>query len=163
MKAKPKKSDNWSKVSIHEILRKRCYSGNRFYNVRKTKDLGSRTLTKKFVKDESEWIQMSVPKIIDDNITSAVTEKLETKKHTRIDRHPSYLLAGLLKCGICDASYTYGGPGRDNKGKKACNNRSLRGDQLGRHVIEKLNKVIFSEENLEGTNRELIARLENQP
>ncbi len=160
MKAMPRKSPSWSKVSIHEILRKGCYAGSRFYNVRKTKDLGSRTLTKKFVKDESEWIQMNVPRIIDDKIVSAVAERLDKKKHTKIDRHPSYLLTGLLKCGICNGSYSYGGPGRDdkyfyyrcstkmNKGKKACNNRSLRGDLIDRQVIEKLNKVIFSEQNV---------------
>ena len=130
------------------------------YNVRKTNDLGSRTLTKKFVKDESEWIQMSVAKIIEENIASAVMERLEKKKHTKIDRHPSYLLTGLLKCGLCNGSYCYGGIGRNgkyfyyrcaakvNKGKDACNNRTIRGDQLDTEIIEKVRKVIFSEDSV---------------
>ena len=160
LKANPRKSDKWSKVSIHDILRKSYYSGNRIYNVRKAKDLGTRTLGKKFLKDESEWIQMSVPRIIDDQTASAVRERLEKKKHTKINRHPTYLLTGLLKCGICNGSYCYGGIERNkkyfyyrcssrmNKGKSACDNRSIRGDQLDAEVIEKVSKVIFSEDNV---------------
>ncbi len=160
LKANPRKSDQWSKVSIHDILRKSYYSGNRIYNVRKAKDLGTRTLGKKFLKDESEWIHMSVPRIIDDQTASAVRERLEKKKHTKINRHPTYLLTGLLKCGICNGSYCYGGIERNkkyfyyrcsakmNKGKSACDNRSIRGDQLDAEVIQKVSKVIFSEDNV---------------
>jgi site-specific DNA recombinase len=160
LRIKPRKSDQWSKVSIHDILRKSYYSGNRIYNVRKAKDLGSRTLGKKFIKDESEWIQMSVPRIIDDPTAIAVRERIEKRKHTKIDRHPTYLLTGLLKCGICNGSYCYGGIGRNgkyfyyrcaakvNKGKDACNNRTIRGDQLDAEIIEKVRKVIFSEDSV---------------
>ena len=158
--SKPRKADKWSKVSIHDILRKECYSGVRYYNVRKAKDLGVRTLGKNFTKDKSEWIKMKVPQIVDDDTFSAVKERVEKRKKTTVKRQAVYLLTGLLKCGACNASYTFGGLGRDkkyfyyrcstrlNKGKNVCSNRSIRGDLLDAEIINKVKNVIFTEKNI---------------
>ena len=116
---------------------------------------------KKFVKDESEWIQMAVPQIIAEETSQAAKEKLQKRKHSGFDRHPTYLLTGLFKCGICNANYSYGGVGRNssyfyyrcstkmNKGGKACNNRTLKGELLDTEIIRKVSEVIFSEENVQ--------------
>ena len=157
---RPRKSDGWSQISIHDILRRGCYTGTRIYNVKKTKDLGRRTLGKKFVKGESEWIQMTVPQIIDEETSQAVKEKLQKRKHSGLRRQPAYLLTGLLRCGLCNASYSYGGAGRNssyfyyrcstkmNKGGKACNNRTLKRELLDAEIIRKVSEVIFNEENV---------------
>jgi site-specific DNA recombinase len=160
-KIKPRKTPSWSKVSIHDILRKDCYTGERTFNVRKTKDLGRRTLGKKFLKDESEWVQVQVPRIIDEETFRAAKERLEKKRKAGIDRQPVYLLTGLLKCGKCGSNYSYAGwLGKEkkyfyyrcatkmNKGLKACDNRNLKGDELDKAVIKKVGEVIFSESNV---------------
>jgi site-specific DNA recombinase len=160
-KIKPRKTPSWSKVSMHDILRKDCYTGERTFNVKKTKDLGRRTLGKKFLKDESEWVQVAVPKIISEETFQAARERLAKKRKAGIARQPGYLLSGLLKCGKCGSNYSYAGSPwkgkhyfyyrcatKMNKGLKACDNRNLKGHQLDQAIIRKVSEVIFSEQNI---------------
>jgi len=71
-----------------------------------------------------------------------------------------YLLSGLMRCGKCDGVYGVTGYGRkrkyayyncinySKKGKKVCPGRRLRADELDREVINRVRKLVFSEENM---------------
>ena len=155
---KPRNKKTWPKSSISEILRKHCYSGTHYFNTRKRKELGKR-IHLRDEKDKSEWIAIKVPQIIDEETFSSVKEKMGRRKFKISRRKTTQILSGLLVCGKCGQPYKiidyyrgkypyYRYSTKATQGKKACNSRNLRGDEIDKAIMEEATSIIFSKENL---------------
>ena len=155
---KPRKKNEWVKSSISEILRKQCYGGTHYFNTRKRKDLGKRVHLRD-IKDKSEWIEIKVPQIVDDDIFKAVKEKMGKRKFKTPRRKTNQILSGLLVCGLCKQPYVIGDYYRGKypyyrcstkmkQDKNVCSNRTLRGDELDKVILAEVKDKIFSERNL---------------
>jgi site-specific DNA recombinase len=156
---KPRNRKRWGKSSICEILRKNCYSGTHYFNTRKRKELGKRVHLRD-QKDSSEWIPIKVPRIIDEETFKLVKEKVGGRKFKSLRKSTTQILSGLLKCGVCGQPYFirdyyrgtypyYRCSTKMTRGREACDNRNLRGDELDRLILEEVKGVIFSEQHLQ--------------
>ena len=158
---KPRQRSEWARSSISDILRKECYSGRHFFNTRKRKELGKKLNFRK-QKDKSEWIEIQVPQIVDDDIFTAVKEKMKRRqfKSPSTRRKTDQVLPGLLICGKCNEPYVIGDyykgkypyyrcSTKMKKGVSACDNRNLRGDEVDEVVLREASKLIFSKSNLQ--------------
>lgn len=91
----------WYPNVINRLLRQEMYTGtyraNRF---------GSQKIAahkkRQFVKPESEWITMSCPRIIDDDLFRAAQDRLRANRFVRkLPVTAKYLLQGIIRCGVC--------------------------------------------------------------
>jgi site-specific DNA recombinase len=60
-------------------------------------------------RPRSEWIEVPVPRIIDDSLFRRVQERTEENRRfgkRRLRRHRVYLLRGLIKCGVCGHAFS---------------------------------------------------------
>ena len=158
-KYKPRNQNKWMKSSISEVLRKHCYSGTHYFNIRKRKELGQRVHLRD-EKDRSEWIAVKVPKIVDDDIFKAVKDKMAGRRFESTRKRTSQILTGLMVCGKCQDKYVIGNYYRGKypyyrcstkmkKGKAVCDNRNLRGDEIDSIILHEATEIIFSRENLQ--------------
>ena len=158
---KPRQRSEWARSSISDILRKECYSGRHFFNTRKRKELGKKLNLRK-QKDRSEWIEIQVPQIVEDEIFRVVKEKMKRRqfKSPSTRRKTDQVLPGLLICGNCNQPYVIGDyykgkypyyrcSTKMKKGLSACDNRNLRGDEADEVVLREASKLIFSKSNLQ--------------
>ena len=115
---KPRRDgQHWASGTILRILRNEWYIGRAYYNrtTRRPRDRSPGESAEfqpaKFVITErprSEWIEVPVPAIIDEALFARVQQRMaENRKFSkrRLRRHGTYLLKGLLKCGICGHTY----------------------------------------------------------
>jgi len=108
---------HWSVLTIVRILRNEWYIGRAYYNRtarhRRDQAPGERTesqagrlvITK---RPRSEWIEVSVPAIVDEALFARVQQRMAENRQfakRRLWRHSTYLLKGLLKCGVCGHGY----------------------------------------------------------
>lgn len=102
-KYKPANSQTWAKSSITRILQNEAYIGTIHYNKYERKD---KSLV---LRDESEWIEISIAPIIDLVTFNAAQERFAKNKLTR-RRQPTrfYLLNGLIFCEECKKPYSGG-------------------------------------------------------
>ena len=156
---KPRSGNKWSKTTIANILKNETYIGWTVFNKSDNKTLG------KQFKPKSEWI------IIKNTHEPIISEQLFNKVQKLIEqRQPKnqpaqvtasqYLLSGLIKCGKCGGAYGVTGYGRNKKyvyyncityskkGKDVCSGYRIRADELDKEIIERVRKLIFSEENM---------------
>lgn len=100
---RPGHSQAWAKSSVRRILQNKAYIGKIYYNKheRKAKSLA--------LRDESEWIEISIPPIIDLAVFNSAQERFAQNKLTR-RRQPTrfYLLNGLIFCEECKKPYSGG-------------------------------------------------------
>lgn len=101
---KPRNKDEWGRSSISEVLRKPCYSGTHYFNTRKRKELGKRVHLRD-QKDKSEWVQVTVPRLVDDETFQAVKAKMSQRRFITPRKTTDQILAGLLVCSKCGQSY----------------------------------------------------------
>ena len=107
----------WESGTVLEILKREWYVGRAYYNRvahrlqdRTQHDTGNTRPTKvvKQVRPRSEWIDVSVPRIIDDATFARVQERIAANRRfseRRLKRKNVYLLRGLIRCGVCGYSY----------------------------------------------------------
>jgi len=122
-------SKNWSASSIGRILSSEIYIGNYYYNRRRSKKVKGqitkmgnpkRTIS---LRDEDEWLQISVPTIIDQllyDLAQKQKKKNITNKHVGNPKY-EFLLKSLLKCGHCGRTWeatTYSGRIDPKSGEK---------------------------------------------
>ena len=140
----------WKRTTIYKILSSRLYIGKHVFNRMETK-------THK-VKPESEWIDISVEPIIDEETFNiAQNRKWERSPKNvppRIVNSPT-LLTGLLKCGECGASMTlatgkggryryYKCTNRIHNGKDSCNSKNIPMKKLDSIILEALAERVFT-------------------
>jgi len=119
--AKPKRGNVWQKSSIAKILSNTAYIGTVHYNKHK------RNETALELRDNSEWIEISVPVILDKGIFDQAQERLKQNRDNR-RKQPSrfYMLSGLVYCEDCGKPYVA-------QTKKPGNNRLASEGQAYRH------------------------------
>jgi len=94
-----------------------------------------------------------------DRVQKLIEERQPKNKPAQVTAS-QYLLSGLMRCGKCNGAYGVTGYGRkrkyayynyinySKKGKKVCPGRRLRADELDQEIIERVRKLVFSDENM---------------
>ncbi len=156
---KPRSGSYWSKSTVANILRNEPYIGWTVFNKRDKKTTGRQ------FKPKDEWIiiKNTHEPIISEELFNRVQKLIEERqpKNTPAQVTASqYLLSGLMRCGKCSGAYGVTGYGRQRKyayyncinyskkGKKVCPGRRLRADELDQEIIERVRKLVFSDENM---------------
>lgn len=182
----------WNSSTVRAILECEWYIGRAYYNriknrVReRTREEIAQGAPRKIVKTErprSEWITVPVPRIIDDALFARVQQRIQENRHfaeRRLKRKRTYLLRGLLKCGMC--GYAYLGmtqptrsPARPglryyrcsaryeaervlNGLTERCNNQILRGDGVDEVVWSTVRDLLLKSDVLAGHLRKWLER-----
>ncbi len=100
----------WTGGFVKNILHCEWYVGRAYYNRKgyrspETGESKSRIITD---RPRSEWIEVPVPRIIDDALFARAQERVEENRKFAMRRQKepqAYLLKGLLRCGQCGAPY----------------------------------------------------------
>ncbi|WP_203368856.1 recombinase family protein [Cysteiniphilum marinum] len=170
-----KGKDCWDRSTICYMLKNPVYKGQaafgkkkvgpRINYVRPRKDSCEQPKrnVSRYRVEESEWIYIPVPAIIDESLFDAVQDQLlENKKRARVQKQgQTYLLQGLLVCKRCNRAYCGGKSTRYNKKKtiysyyrctgtdsirfggiKMCNNKQANAEALEIVVWEEVKKLL---------------------
>ena len=156
----------WTKMRVQERLADSTYIGEHYFN-----RFDSRSRKE---KPRSEWILISVPPIIDEELWNRAVE-LRRENRPSKRRPPAVtgspvLLTGLLYCGRCGARMTletaksgryryYNCATYTRKGKNSCPGRRVRQDELDQAVLEHLAGRIFTKERIRAIVRELATEI----
>jgi site-specific DNA recombinase len=169
---KPKKGGvAWDRSSIREILKNPTYTGTSYFgktercegsleNIRRynSKIYEKAKYGRKKLPQE-QWLPISVPQIICESDFEQVQEKLKKNKvlSERNTKYPS-LLQGIMTCGICgkpfykrvrrngEKSIGYYYCRSQQERNRKCSNRSIRQEELDKHVFEEVLKLLKSPE-----------------
>lgn len=158
MRSKP-----WRIQSVHLILSSQTYMGLHIFN-----KFDSRA---KRIKDESEWIKIPVPSIIDASLFEAASRirSAHTPKMCAARRLTSpNLLTGLLKCE-CGASMVistgkggryryYKCQNRISKGNTVCKSKNFPADQLETLVLDAIRQKLCTPDHI----RQIIEALNSE-
>lgn len=161
---KTKTGREFNSASLNTILHNRKYIGEYVYNRRVQKNRrGKCNSHKNKSEDEIIRIPNGVPRIVDDETFDKVQKRLEANKRKTTTYKPnsSYLLSGLVECGVCGFHYqgnTRASGGKNNSiyssyrcGKKqnhkgGCCNTEIEKNRLENFVLEQLQKYLFTDE-----------------
>ncbi|MDI3478550.1 MAG: site-specific recombinase, partial [Thermoanaerobacterium sp.] len=155
---KTKKGNNFSKNSLHEILKNEKYIGKYVFN-KGTKH------NHRIQKDDVIVINNAIPAIVDKNLFEEVQKKMERAKKTQGSHNAQriYLLTGLVQCGICGSSmvgslgkkkYTYYRCNNKDRTKQ-CSNKDINKDVLERYILNELSKRVFSDTAIPALSKRL--------
>jgi site-specific DNA recombinase len=153
----PKGAKRWSDYGMMRLLKRQMYTGEYFSYQVYNKKISAKKFDRK-PRDESEWIPMQCPAIIDKETFEKAQAKLERNKQQRIreTKHP-YLLAGVLYCGCCGRKirpaheplkygmYFYYQCNAVSLKDRSCTNHSVSSDVVDTMVWEKLKQVCRNE------------------
>jgi len=110
---KPRKGGQWRTSTLHGILRNETNIGTTYFNKRYAIETNNgkqkykkRIKTGTKLREKKEWIPIPVTPIMPKEKFYAI-QALLVKNHKVFNngKH-SYLLSGLVKCGICDSTYS---------------------------------------------------------
>ncbi|TDA63904.1 MAG: hypothetical protein D9V45_12925 [Chloroflexi bacterium] len=119
--ARPKLGGTWQKSSIAKILANTAYIGTVHYNKFKRSE---KTLE---LRDNTEWIEITVPAILDNGIfDQAQTRLRENRENRRKQPDRFYMLSGLVYCEHCGRPYV-------SQTAKAGRNKRVNDAQTYRH------------------------------
>jgi len=102
-----KGKSNWRAATLLGILKNEWYVGTAYYNRRSHRMRPGAGVERK-ERPRSEWIVVPVPQLIDEKLFARVQERIqENRRFARrhLKRKRTYLLRGLLKCGVCGYAY----------------------------------------------------------
>ncbi len=149
-------------VVVSDMLKNEKYKGIYVYNQFKRQKVNG--VTKDIKQPDNEIIRIvgGVPAIVTEELWEAANKMHEkTKRVSRNERSITYLLSGLISCGVC--GMTYAGdraPERGNrkervvyrcigeKKNKVCKNKAIKKELAEFMVINELDKLL-SEEGIE--------------
>ena len=146
----------WSKASINAILRRQNYTGSYYAYRTYRKKTGTNT-SKVLHRDRAEWIEMSCPAIVSQELFDRVQQKLASNRNKRIreSRYQS-LLQGVLYCGICGRKMAHGrykgdtyyicGANKEKAG--SCQNRICKADIVDATAWEIIVKICKDERTI---------------
>ncbi|WP_141630706.1 recombinase family protein, partial [Wolbachia pipientis] len=157
--------ERWKRSTIWKMLRNPAYIGRAAYGKTKACSKPQVRKSKKgtcgklknghFSNDKENWIYVSVPKIISDNLFDSVQVQLtENRQRARVrERKETFLLRSLTVCQRCQ--YTYCGAYSRNQrysyyrcsgsrfnGNRVCDNKSIRTDVLDTVIWEEVKSVL---------------------
>jgi site-specific DNA recombinase len=174
----------WHTSTIRTMLKNRTYTGTAIFGktercdgdsqkIVRTPKSGRMQISKhaKKMSPEEQWITISVPAIVSEDLYRTVQEKLDHVKRFsfRNTKVPS-ILQGILVCGKCGGSYYkksrinrhtyYSCYHNISKGDKKCGNRSIRQKGLDDYIWA---WVIDMLQNPELIEKEIRRRSEEDP
>ena len=100
----------WRRDQVKFMLRNPTYAGTRYFNrmtqVRDADDAKQGKRGKRALRDRAEWIAVSVPAIISQELFDRVQDRLQQagRRYQRPAVH--FLLSGLIECGECGRGYS---------------------------------------------------------
>jgi site-specific DNA recombinase len=127
----PARRGKWSVSTVVRMLRCEWYIGTAYYNRTKIRrhpaaDLhvpGKRAPRRtRVVRPRSEWIEVAVPPLIDEELFGRVQQRLEERRRfarRNLKTEGVFLLRGLLKCGLCGHAYIGSTDRKHYKGKES--------------------------------------------
>lgn len=111
----PGGKERWSTSTVRRIFKNPAYTGTTYANRTQTvqpkmrrsalQDPGARGETQ-VLRPEQDWIPISVPAILDQDLFDGVQQKLSYNRQMspRNNKSHQYLLRGLVSCGLCRLS-----------------------------------------------------------
>ncbi len=130
-----RKGNPFSASVLHSMIANEMYAGTKWAFKTYQKTVAQRK-RKVFQRDQSEWISIAIPAIIDQNtFAKASTVRMQNKVLAKRNAKHEYLLSGLIRCAAC--GYAMRGVTYPQRNKKeyryyvctayanghACNNR----------------------------------------
>lgn len=111
----PEGKKRWSTSTVRRILRNTAYIGTTYANQTQTVQPKRRRSAlqapvargeTQILRPEKDWIPISVPAIVDQDIFDQVQQKLSYNRQasSRNNKSYQYLLRGLVSCGLCRLS-----------------------------------------------------------
>ena len=188
--------DCWDRSTIWYMLKNPVYKGQAAFGKRK---IGARLSYVRPRKDSSEqpknnvsrypvekdeWIYITVPAIIDENLFDVVQEQLEeNKKRARLRKQgETYLLQGLLVCKHCDRAYCgnkrtkqrkdgnsyliYRCTGTDAArfgGTKLCNNKQVSAQAIELIIWEEVKKLLKDPQKIYNEYKRRLEEIDKSP
>ena len=140
----------WSPASIHRVLSNPTYSGKIWYGKRCVDHSNGKLIKQK--KDNWTIVEGIHASIISSETFEAVQARLSQNTGKPTKKGRTYLLSGLLKCGLCGGamsgySFTkktgqtysyYKCSSHMSKGTVACQGQSIPADQFEAAIVDKL-------------------------
>jgi site-specific DNA recombinase len=134
----PPRGKRWHHSTVQTILKQPAYTGRAYHNRTRTcheaigqpKKYGRGTLRRPShePRPREEWIEISVPPIVTEDVWQRAQERLEMNRKfaSRNNKRHFYLLRSLLVCGICGRTLA----GRTSNGRVyySCTNRGKHRD-----------------------------------
>ena len=187
----------WDRSTVWYMLKNPTYKGQAAFGRRKTgvrlsyirprRDSSEqpRNNSSRYSVDKENWIYISVPAIIDEQLFDAVQEQIEeNKKRARIQQKGvTYLLQGLLVCTYCGRAYCggksikryakketvhlyYRCTGTDSArfgGTKMCNNKQVGSTPIELVVWEEVKKMLKNPQRIFEEYQRRLVELEKSP
>lgn len=167
------------------ILSNPLYNGELIFNRQRRLKNPATAATKMVPNPPSEWIHTDIEelRIVPPELYAKVLSMREASSGTRpeFQRRPKRLLAGLVKCGVCDGSYRTVSPGRygcaNHRDRGSCDNtRTIAIPALEGRVLDGLRRRMLTPaavayavdcyrertQELEGNNQTARDRLEGK-
>ena len=133
----PSRGKRWHFSTVQRLLKQPAYMGKSYYNATQTchgtegqprkYSRGVRQTPKHIARDRDEWIEISVPAILDETIWLQAQERLvmNQKFASRNNTQRFYLLRSLLVCGNCGRTLIARGHSNGQNGTitYSCTNR----------------------------------------
>jgi site-specific DNA recombinase len=182
------KAQKWGRSSIGRLLTNSAYRGIAYFGVRKKAEIDPMRLPNKPVRlngrktprrsskesPANEWIPISVPPIISEDIFKLAQElkaknKLLSKRNTKVGS----LLQGLLVCKECGYSFVLTCSGLKAKGnsyyrcsnrdRSSCKNQGIRTEQLDESIWMELMGLLSNRKLIEEEVSRRISELKREP
>ena len=151
---KTRKRDLWSKTTIHRLLSSPTYVGKIWYGKRKTDPVSGKLIA----QEKKTWTiaEGEHDAIISDDIFEKAKNLLSQNKGKPTKSGRTYLLSGIIKCGLCGRAMTghtfkkktspkvysyYKCYSKLQKGNMACQGLSLPAGELEGFIIKHLKEL----------------------
>lgn len=159
----------WGRSSISRILKNTSYFGLHYFNRAERIESDNKNTryarnrkTKTRPRDESEWIPVPIPAIISEELFNRVQEKIKRNQRMNRGTDEKYLLSGLIKCGICDHTYT-GAVWNTKKRVYKCNYREKNSSHIPEVIKQKCDNYYVFGEDLENAVWDVVIKKVLQP
>jgi site-specific DNA recombinase len=153
----------WRVSAVHALLSNEVYTGRYVWNRSRWAMDPDTKVRKRIERPQSEWIVQEQPswRLVDDAIWRRVQRRMCARSalfETRVGGRPTYLLSGLLRCGVCGGAYVigahkpvrYGCSTRKNAGTGACENHLMVARDLAEELLlEPVIHDLLSDEAIE--------------
>ena len=150
------------------ILNNTLYAGRYVWNRSQWVKHPDTGIRKRKERDRSEWIVQPRPdlRIVDEETWAKVERRMSARKPMKTGRRPSYLLSGILRCGVCGGAYVvvyrgqYGCAAHRDRGQSVCGNGlRVRREDLERDILAAVKADLLAPDKVEAFRRELAAAL----
>jgi len=147
------RGEPWKKGMVHAVLNREAYIGRQYFNQKDGKT--------RIVKPAEEWVEVTVPRIIDDEKFAAAKLRMGDRRFDNPDakrKDNPTLLTGLLKCKCGAAMSLMSGKGgayryyrctkRSNVGNSLCDTPNIPVDEMNALVLCTLKQMIFTPDRI---------------